>query len=159
MEGYFSNQEPHNQREEGLEEEEHAGPDFVNLDEKLEAVEEVMIGDDEAHVRRLVKNGGSGAGTWLGNVLGNWGLSSVEENEEESEAEAEMDAGETPTQGLGTTEGVFRSSLQQPRRRSTARPFEDIAVAEEERVPAPKENEGGWQDAAWLLTVASKVLL
>jgi hypothetical protein len=158
--GYFPSEEHHNQLEEGAQEEEgYAGPDFVNLDEKLEAIEEVMSGDDEAQVRRLVKKGGAGAGTWLGNVLGNWGLSSVEENEEESEGEVEAE--ETPTAGLGNLEESTgdRSSSQQSRRRSTIRPFDNIAVAEEERIPPPKENEGGWQDAAWLLTVASKVLL
>lgn len=160
MDGYFPNEENHHRGEEEFEEEEYAGPDFVNLDEKLETVEEITSGDDEAQVRRLVKNGGTGSGTWLGNVLGNWGLSSVEENEEE-ESEKEAEADETPTEGLGNRVGSSsdRSSSQQPRRRSSIRPFENIAVAEEERIPPPKENEGGWQDAAWLLTVASKVLL
>ncbi|KAG4216802.1 hypothetical protein PC116_g34717 [Phytophthora cactorum] len=34
-----------------------------------------------------------------------------------------------------------------------------MSNAQEERIPPPKSDEGGWRDAAWLLTVASKVLL
>lgn len=157
IDGYFPHQHHHNQLEEDVEEEDYvAGPDFVNLDEKLEAVEEVMSDADEAHVRRLVKNGGAGAGTWLGNVLGNWGLSSVEEHEEESDAEAEDET--TPPEDHGESEDG-RFSVQQPRRRSTLRQFEGATVPVEELIPPPKADEGGWQDAAWLLSVASKVLL
>jgi hypothetical protein len=34
-----------------------------------------------------------------------------------------------------------------------------MTTALDERVPPPKADEGGWHDAAWLLTVASKVIL
>lgn len=139
IDGYF----PHHSH---LAEEAHlAGPDFVNLDEKLEAIDQDTSQEDEAHVRRLVKRNSAGVGTWFGNVLG-WTLFSVEENDEESETEGEASDGEV--------EEISHS------RRSSLRQFEGVvATSTEERMPPPKADEGGWQDAAWLLSVASKVLL
>lgn len=130
-----------------------AGPDFVSLDTKLEAVETDTSHEDEAHVRRLVKSGGAGGGSWLGSVLG-WSLFSVEENEEESDDEDDREMGEV---GDGSDEAVELPA--QARRRSSARQFEALPLPAEERIPPPKADEGGWQDAAWLLSVASKVLL
>lgn len=160
IDGYFPHQYNHTHLEVDVVEEDYvAGPDFVNLDETLEAGEEDHSGhdDDEAHVRRLVKNGRAGAGTWLGNVLGNWGLSAVEENEEESDVEAEEEDSPKPMDRQVESE----NGRQPARRKSTFRPFDGgiPTVPEEEKVPPPKENEGGWQDAAWLLSVATKVLL
>ena len=115
-----------------------AGPDFVNLDEKLESlqIDNTSI-QDEAYVRRLVKRGQ--VSSWFGNVLG-FQLFSVEETENEEESDGEAD------------EPV------EERRRSNAHLFEGASPAEA-RMPPPKADEGGWHDAAWLLTVASKVLL
>jgi hypothetical protein len=125
------------------------GPDFVNLDARLEAIEQDTSQEDEAHVRRLVKRGNAGVGTWFGSVLG-WGLFSVEENEEEEEEEEDCDGEDTE---CGTDD------LSQERRKSSVRQFDGAATAAEERMPPPRPDEGGWQDAAWLLSVASKVLL
>lgn len=131
-----------------------AGPDFVSLDTKLEAVEADTSNEDEAHVRRLVKSGGAGGGSWLGSVLG-WGLFSVEENEEESDDEGDRETGGVDGDG----EGEPVDPPAQARRRSTSRQFEGLPLPAEERIPPPKADEGGWHDAAWLLSVASKVLL
>lgn len=122
------------------------GPDFINLDETLEAVDEYNTSvADEAYVRRLVKKGNGGMETWFGSLLGVQ-LFSVEENSEESDAD--------DTEGeLDDTEG------HQPSRSASVRHFEGITTPMQEQIPPPKENEGGWHDAAWLLTVASKVLL
>ncbi|XXG97028.1 hypothetical protein Hte_003322 [Hypoxylon texense] len=113
------------------------GPDFVGLDEKLEAFEIDTSQSDEAAVRKLVNREGGGMSSWM------WSLFSVEENDEESD-NAESD---------GETEGSHI-----PRSASTV-DFERVSSVPEERIPPPKPDEGGWQDAAWLLTVASKVLL
>lgn len=113
------------------------GPDFVSLDEKLEAFEIDTSQSDEAAVRRLVNRESGGMSSWM------WSLFSVEENDEESD-NAESD---------GETEGSHV-----PRSASTV-DFERVSSVPEERIPPPKPDEGGWQDAAWLLTVASKVLL
>jgi hypothetical protein len=159
VDGYFA-QHNHYQQHGQLEDDDDenasyaAGPDFVSLDTKLEAVEADTSHEDEAHVRRLVKNGGAGGGTWFGNVLG-WGLFSVEENEEESDEEGDRETGVEDGEG----EGEVVEFSAEGRRRSTARQFEGIPLPVEERIPPPKSDEGGWQDAAWLLSVASKVLL
>ncbi|OTA53479.1 hypothetical protein K449DRAFT_390326 [Hypoxylon sp. EC38] len=116
------------------------GPDFVSLDEKLEAFEVDTSKSDEAAVRKLVKRKNGGMGSWV------WSLFSVEENDEDSD----NTDGETSD---GETEG---SHL--PRSASTVE-FEGVSNIPEEQIPPPKPDEGGWQDAAWLLTVASKVLL
>jgi len=143
VDGYF----PSQYDEEGL-----VGPDFVNLDEKLElesAIPDTAI-EDEAHVRRLVKRGNAGVGTWFGNVLG-FQLFSVEENEEESDVDGNDDG--------DITEGENNDDTHLERRRSSARQFDSLAGFSEDHVPPPKADEGGWQDAAWLLSVATKVLL
>ncbi|ROW04211.1 hypothetical protein VSDG_00811 [Cytospora chrysosperma] len=119
------------------------GPDFVNLDEKLEAtgMEQDTIQDDEADVRRLVKSGNARPSTWFGNILG-WALFSVEENDEDDEADGEGSDGEDEA-------SVPETPLE--------RQFEGVTSLSEQKMPPPKVDEGGWQDAAWLLSVASKV--
>ncbi|GJC82610.1 hypothetical protein ColLi_05448 [Colletotrichum liriopes] len=126
------------------------GPDFVNLDEQLESYEFDTTQDDEAAVRRLVKGERAGGASWVGNILG-WPLFAVEENEEESDDEEDAD-GDFEVEG--DEEGA-----QELHRSWSARHFEGVIDAPEERIPPPKANEGGWQDAAWLLSVATKVLL
>ncbi|KAK0674514.1 hypothetical protein QBC41DRAFT_351756 [Cercophora samala] len=138
--------------------EEFAGPDFVNLDEELEnyTADDVEFGngtgaEDEAYVRKLVKGSGNGGvGSWFGHVLG-VKLFAVEEDDEE-ESDDDYD-GET-TDGEG-------SGHEMERRVSSLRRLEgqNMKTMVDESIPPPKENEGGWHDAAWLLTVASKVLL
>ena len=117
------------------------GPDFVNLDEKLEELEQDASLDDEATVRRLVRKGQAGTGTWFGSV---WSLFSVEEDDEDSDE----DSDETP-----------RDESQFDRSRSwSSRNLEGITAIPEEQLPPPKADEGGWKDAAWLLSVATKVM-
>ncbi|RWA08796.1 hypothetical protein EKO27_g6309 [Xylaria grammica] len=131
QDGYFSQE---------LTEEDIPGPDFVGLDEKLEAVELDTSKADEATIRRLVVRRSSGVGAWM------WSLFAVEENDEDSDtADGEITDGETES--------------QVPRSASTI-DFEGFSSPPESRVPPPKGEEGtSWQDAAWLLSVASKVLL
>ncbi|KAI5457315.1 hypothetical protein BGZ63DRAFT_365166 [Mariannaea sp. PMI_226] len=119
------------------------GPDFVNLDEKLEELEfeRDSVQDDEMTVQRLVRRGQANAGTWLGSV---WGLFAVDENEEEFESE---DESFTPND----------SNLTRSRSWSS-RHLAGIASLPEERIPPPNADDGGWNDAAWLLSVATKVM-
>ncbi|TDZ23219.1 hypothetical protein Cob_v003721 [Colletotrichum orbiculare MAFF 240422] len=121
------------------------GPDFVNLDENLEAFDFDTTQDDEAAVRRLVKGERAGAGSWVGNILG-WPLFAVEENEEETDDE------DLSSEDDETDEAHEIRSW-------SARHFEGAPNGLDERIPPPKANQGGWQDAAWLLSVATKVLL
>ncbi|KAI8634174.1 hypothetical protein F5Y19DRAFT_201948 [Xylariaceae sp. FL1651] len=123
-----------------LVEEQIPGPDFVGLDEKLEAVEIDTSHVDEAAVRRLVVGRSNGVGAWM------WSLFAVEENDEDSDtADGDMTDGERESQ---------------PPRSASTIDFEGFSSLPESRVPPPNGEEGsGWQDAAWLLSVASKVLL
>ncbi|KAK7921136.1 hypothetical protein PG985_009158 [Apiospora marii] len=123
------------------------GPDFVSLDEKLEAIEVDTTRADEATVRRLVKRGSAGVGSWMGNLIG-FSLFSVEENDEESD-DAEDDSSDV------------EEDESQLGRSPSAGHLEELSAASEPRIPPPKADEGAtsWQDAAWLLSVASKVLL
>lgn len=121
------------------------GPDFVNLDEKLEELErDTSLEDDEAAVRRLVRRGQNGKGTWVSNVIG-WSLFSVEENDEDSSEEAEDDSQEDAASRAG-------------RAGWSDRHFEGVSNAPEEKIPPPTMDEGKWKDAAWLLSVAAKVM-
>jgi hypothetical protein len=123
------------------------GPDFVGLDEKLEAVEVDTTVADEATVRRLVKRESAGLSSWFENLIG-WSLSSVEERDEESDT----------ADGEASDEEANDGQLS---RSASTRHFEGVLTPTipEPEIPPPKADEGGWQDAAWLLSVASKVLL
>ncbi|KAF5025005.1 hypothetical protein F66182_2956 [Fusarium sp. NRRL 66182] len=132
-ESYFPNQDVHNNV---------PGPDFVNLDERLEELEQDLPQDDEATVRRLVRKGQAGAGTWFGSV---WSLFSVDEDDEDTEDESE----DSPADG--------ESQLSRTRSWSS-RNLAGISTVPEERMPPPGTDEGGWRDAAWLLSVATKVM-
>ena len=128
---YFPNQDP------------LSGADFVNLDAKLEELERGdTLQDDEATVRRLVRRGQNGHGSWMSNVVG-WSLFSVDENEEDSE-----DGEEESVEELTPAEHSTTSS----------RRFEGVTIVPEERMPPPNREDSGWNDAAWLLSVASKVM-
>jgi hypothetical protein len=144
------------------------GPDFVNLDEKLEAVEEQQLDvdgvDDEAYVRRLVKRGNSagGLGSWIGSVFGVRLFSVEEDEEEEEDDESDGEDGDAAETGEGQTDDGA-AGIAQDRRSSSLRRLQQLQVVppavDTTNIPPPKADEGGWHDAAWLLTVASKVLL
>ncbi|CAK7209104.1 hypothetical protein SBRCBS47491_000324 [Sporothrix bragantina] len=179
-----------------------AGPDFVNLDDELEAVEfhqrDTSL-EDEDQVRRLVKREKAGGvmGSWLGSVFG-WSLFDVQETEGEAETEddaedddddeeedddyedddeeqddadsAENSAGKDgQSDATGTTGGKRRRSRKRrvavgwnqrgPAWATSRRHFEGDNNMADDVPPPPRANEGTWQDAAWLLSVASKVIL
>ncbi|CAI4217297.1 unnamed protein product [Parascedosporium putredinis] len=100
--------------------ENYAGPDFVNLDERLEALGKEAQ-DDEAVVRKLVRRGQAGRDSWLANVLG-WSLFSVEEDDDES------DSGDDTTDA--DTEGLPTAS-----RTSSARSLDHLTKLREEPIP------------------------
>ncbi|KAK3345435.1 hypothetical protein B0H65DRAFT_205990 [Neurospora tetraspora] len=165
------------------------GPDFVNLDEKLELAHynqqqllldndaAASIVQDEIAVRRLVKD--RNIGSWFGRVLGVQ-LFAVEEDDEEDSSDSDRDdddddqlaygsrqhsEGQLTEDDDGSTTETDSSSEDRRRRphdnqRREQRRFEDAQLSKlvDERVPPPKEEGGTWHDAAWLLTVASKVI-
>lgn len=125
------------------------GPDFVNLNEKLEAAagfEGDMDLDDETAVRRLVKSRQGRPHTWYANVLG-WTLFAVQENEDEDD---DLD-------GEGTTDGEAEDCLSDSSGMDKSFERRMTALGEPQRLSPPKADDAGWKDAAWLLSVASKV--
>ncbi|KAJ2969006.1 hypothetical protein NQ176_g8893 [Zarea fungicola] len=118
-----------------------SGPDFVNLDQKLEELERDDELDDEAAIRRLMREGKTLKGSWITNLIG-WSLFEEEDEDDDSEEEDE----ENDMSGTGA------------RGTQTPRHIEGITTLPAVKVPPPKEDENSWNDAAWLLSLASKVI-
>ncbi|KAH0543846.1 hypothetical protein FGG08_001885 [Glutinoglossum americanum] len=119
-----------------------AEPDFVDVDEDIYG--EV---DADAELSQIAKLRGFGLGSWVDRLIG-WSLFAVEEDEEsEDDGEAEADEQE-------------RKKLDAETRRKREE-FERVIIGPPggsgEGV-SQGDQEGGWQDAAWLLSVATKVL-
>lgn len=122
-------------------------PDFVGLgEEDEEEDEEAKAIEDEILVRRLVK---TGLGTWVEKLLG-WNLFEVQEDGETEDEE------DTSTE----TEETFERHKEEERQHWREMLEKEAADQGVTIPPAPKSgDEGGWGDAAWLLSVATKVLL
>lgn len=155
-------------------------PDFVNGDEDSSDGEELSQLEQE-EVARLARERGFGLGGWVDRLVG-WTLFRVaEDGEEDSDAEDDDDDNDTNDSASPTTASDNKERLRARRsgldivnmgnnralEQALAQKLaaaslasspgkENVAVkiegAEEEEV------EGGWKDAAWLLSVASKVL-
>ncbi|KAJ4423442.1 hypothetical protein N0V82_001915 [Gnomoniopsis sp. IMI 355080] len=141
MEGYFAGQ--------AIGEDEFIpGPDFVNLNEKLEAAgsEGDMNLDDETAVRKLVNSRHGRSHTWYASVLG-WTLFAVQENEDEDD---EAD-------GEATTDGEAEDCLSETSGTDRNLELRFASLSEPQSLSPPKSDDAGWKDAAWLLSVASKV--
>lgn len=137
-----------------------AEPDFVEPDDEL-------MGDEE-EVARLARERGFGLGGWMDRLIG-WTLFRVEEDGEETEDEEE----ETKREESLTEEQLKLRKEVEARRRKLKREMIIGASAAGSKEKGDKgdtkestetqstasDSEGGWQDAAWLLSVASKVLL
>lgn len=121
-------------------------PDFVNVED--ETIEEEEPDMDEALVRRLARRNSFGLQGWVEKMLG-WKLFAVgEEDEQEDDEDEDID------------EVAVESESSVHSQRSQRQNFNaKEAVVDGQKIPAPKAEEGGWQDAAWLLSVATKVLL
>ena len=134
-EGYFD-------RRDFAQEEFITEPDFVDAEEDGdEDGDEVK--KDEAVIKKLARASNLGLGGLVERMLG-WSSFAVDEDGEETEAETMDERGEE-------SEMSSRTSRLTLRGRET--PIE-------EKMPPLKDDEtGGWQDAAWLLSVATKVLL
>ncbi|KAG9229091.1 hypothetical protein BJ875DRAFT_475800 [Amylocarpus encephaloides] len=117
-----------------------ADPDFVGVEEEgFEHEEDAK--DDEAVVRKLARASSVGLVGWVERMLG-WSLFAVEEDGEEAEGDA-------------IDEKAEDSEISS---RASRRTFDGPADPADTPLP-PRDDEGGWQDAAWLLSVATKVLL
>jgi len=123
-----------------------AEPDFVDVEEEGDENEEDAK-EDEAVVRKLARASRLGLGSWVERMLG-WSLFAVDEDGEETE-ETELEVSDEKTEDSELSSGPSRRTLD-----GIADPAADG------KIPPPRDDEaGGWQDAAWLLSVATKVLL
>lgn len=119
-----------------------AEPDFVDVeDEGYEAEDQAK--NDEAVVRKLARENSTGLGGWMEHLLG-WSLFAVDEDGEETEVET-------------IDEKAEDSELSSRPSRKNLDGAAD--VAKDPMPPLADDEAGGWQDAAWLLSVATKVLL
>ncbi|OAA69461.1 hypothetical protein ISF_02731 [Cordyceps fumosorosea ARSEF 2679] len=127
-----------------------SGPDFVNLDQKLEELgarnnnnnedDEDDELDDEAAIRRLMREGKALKGSWIASFIG-WSL--FEEDGEEDDDEEEDEDDDEKDGARGT---------------QTPRHVQGITTLPSVKLTPPKEGESSWSDAAWLLSLASKVI-
>lgn len=118
-------------------------PDFVGVEDES-SDSEGGENDDEAVVRKLARASRAGLAGWMEKLLG-WSLFPVDEDGEETE---------TDEKGALEEEGISRVS--------SSRNLElGVEAIEREAIPKPPTDgeAGGWQDAAWLLSVATKVIL
>ncbi|CZR59701.1 uncharacterized protein PAC_09595 [Phialocephala subalpina] len=120
-----------------------AEPDFVDVDEEALQDEEDQEKNDEAMIKKLARAGNIGLGGWVEKMLG-WSLFAVDEDGEE---DTEV-----------TDEKAEDSEISSRPSRKTLDGVTDSLPGD---VPPPLRDDeaGGWQDAAWLLSVATKVLL
>lgn len=118
-------------------------PDFVGVEEGEEEADD-EIKQDEAVIRKLARASSLGFGGWIEKMLG-WSLFAVEEDGEETEVDV-------------IDEKAEDSSLSS---RPSRQDLEQMETPTQEVPPPLQDDEaaGGWQDAAWLLSVATKVLL
>ncbi|KAK8180319.1 uncharacterized protein BKA78DRAFT_61149 [Phyllosticta capitalensis] len=127
-------------------------PDFVDD-------EGSSIAEDDEEVARLARERGFGLGGWMDKLMG-WTLFSVDEDGEETTDDESDDLTAGDNNG---DEVQRRREMEVKRRRDEWARIEAASRAAQEKkledLPEPRDSEGGWQDAAWLLSVATKVLL
>jgi hypothetical protein len=117
-------------------------PDFVDAEEGNDEDDDETK-KDEAVVKKLARASNLGLGGLVERMLG-WSLFAVDEDGEETEVEVMDEKGE---------DSEISSRTSRLNLRGVETPIED-------KMPPLKDDEtGGWQDAAWLLSVATKVLL
>jgi len=118
-------------------------PDFVDAEEE-EQVDDDELKQDEAVVRKLARASSLGLGGWVERMLG-WSLFAVDEDGEDTEVEIVDEKGEDSELSSRTSRRTLDGTTDPP--------------AGEVMPPLRDDEAGGWQDAAWLLSVATKVLL
>lgn len=138
-------------------------PDFVD-DEESDG--------DEEEIARLAAERGFGLGSWIDRFIG-WSLFSVdEEGDDSDEDEEEDDDDAVRPENMTKEELKLRREVEAKRRKlereaiiaaaavknqgSEVQAADGSGATEADR--PPNEDGGGWQDAAWLLGVASKVI-
>jgi hypothetical protein len=114
------------------------------VDAEEDEFDEEQAKNDEDMVRRLASASSLGLTGWVERMLG-WSLFAVEEDGEETE----IDTFDTATDD---SESASRLSKR------TVETLTESPIAD--KLPPLQDGEAGaWQDAAWLLSVATKSLL
>ena len=133
-------------------------PDFVNSDSESDG--------DEEEVARLARERGFGLGSWMDRLIG-WTLFSVDEDGEGSDEEEEEEDEEGRPENMTKEELILKREVDAKRRKmeresiiaaSAVHPPTEGEAAVFEGPQRPNDENGGWQDAAWLFSVASKAL-
>jgi hypothetical protein len=121
--------------------------DFVDEAEvERRYLEEVL---DDVEIERLTRTRGFGLGRWVDRLAG-WSTIAVDEDETGEDGNEPEDGNEASSQS--------RRKLRNNQERVIV--AEKPPPAPEDKDPRDQEpGEGGWNDAAWLLSVASKVIL
>jgi hypothetical protein len=145
--------------DENLFEEGMIEPDFVEDGDESDG--------DEEEVARLARERGFGLGNWMDRLIG-WTLFDVDEDGESSSSEEDEDDASRP-ENMTKEELVLRREVEAKRRKlereaiiaaSAVRTQENETKTDQPAEPIPPpEDGGGWADAAWLFSVASKVIL
>jgi hypothetical protein len=137
-------------------------PDFVEDGDESDG--------DEEEVARLARERGFGLGSWMDRLI-SWTLFDVDEDGEESSSEDEDDDASKP-ENMTKEELIMRREVEAKRRKLEREaivaasavhahdcgPETGEGMDSSESRPPPEEG-GGWADAAWLFSVASKVIL
>jgi len=142
-------------------------PDFIEADEESDG--------DEEEVARLARERGFGLGGWMDSLLG-WSLFSVDEDREGSDDEDDDDDVEDDAtlrlDNITAEDLKLRREVEAKRRKLEREAIiaasavnrrqgdagESSRPSTADKPPPANEEGGGWQDAAWLLSVASKAL-
>jgi Protein of unknown function (DUF3984) len=128
-----------------------AEPDFVDVEEDDETA-----GLDDEEIAKLSRQRGFGIGGVIDKLVG-WSLFNVEEDGEESATE-ERGYEDAEAKAKRRTAELRRRKLEMEKAAASSAMATQAPVPETPPPPGQGE-EGGWKDAAWLLSVASRVIL
>jgi hypothetical protein len=141
-------------------EEDVVEPDFVEDDDESDG--------DEEEVARLARDRGFGLGSWVDRLIG-WTLFDVDEDGEESSSDEEEEDDASRPENMTKEELALRREVEARRRKLEREAIiaasavnihnEEAKADDDSETLPPPEDGGGWADAAWLFSVASKVIL
>jgi len=130
-----------------------AGPDFVD-DDELDEAEEEDAHLDEAEVAKLTKEQGFGLGSLVDRLVG-WSLFDIED-------EKALEDNSEHVKGILSSLNAQKNDSKTPNTLK-AQVGEGTIPEVQRRLPNGEDDidadQGGWRDMAWLLSVASRVLL
>lgn len=151
-----------------------SGPDFVDLGEEEEYDDDDDEGggdedeDAEEEVARLARERGFGLGGLVDRLVG-WSLFNVDEDgtldseretpdDDDVEDEQLRRGGREGTSVVGEAEAILRANKRAQRTGVHVSANEEADEGRRSSIIVREEN-NGWRDAAWLLSVASRVIL